>query len=699
MVAFGETTDKTYVSRDAGASWTLNTTTFGDECMAISGSGRYAIIGRDLESARVSRDYLNTIELINDNIYMNDSRTAGISYEGNVMATIVKNSTGYQGGIRVNYSYGYGDWQAFSPGTLTNFVCVSGDGNYIFYGITGGFCYKLSPILNKTTDSLTITGQITSQNSIDYFDPLKATNDLSVSQSLGVLSRSLFFGSSKLTPSIDTSLISVGQTFVNVKSSVLNWYKCAISSDGRYGIASCMIAGNAYISSDFCRTWGEVKPKGSDSEYYGVGISADGRIMSIINATTGCYISRDFGSTWALLISASGLLNTYVSSDGKYITASSAVLSPYLYVSNDYGRTFTSYTTPAYSGVACLSSDGKFCLLAIPTSSTTASIYLASSGVPYIFTEIVPTSGAITGLSSLTIYDCSCAMSSDGKYMYCAFGGGGIWYSSNYGQSFTKSGASSDTYDDITCDASGQFCYACCTLSHNVYFSQDYGITWTAVKTYGNNVIGIRSSADGTYVLLTIDSVGIDLIINQPKIFYGAQQIDGTLSLATTSNQLKVGSGNNILTINSTQTANFTATIPSIGANLDFVMNTTNQTISDFKTFDTRIASSKTSNQLVLGNTSANYLTITSSAPSSAIFYTIPDVANDTFAMLNTTTSLTASSLGCANSSLSIVFSLPANAPTTVSANQMIVYSNGSSGLVFKWNRGGTTYTSTLAGS
>lgn len=142
---------------------------------------------------------------------------------------------------------------------------------------------------------------------------------------------------------------------------------------------------------------------------------------------------------------------------------------------------------------------------------------------------------------------------------------------------------------------------------NNVYFDND-----------GANDYVFRNNS-GASTLARMSSTGI-----------AAQK----LSLTSATNQIVLGPGPLLMTINSAPLsgASRTYTIPDVGANSEFVMTNNSQLISGVKTFTDRIVGSQdlalgdTSDQILLGT--GNVVTI-SASPSSSYRLTIPDTTTN----------------------------------------------------------------------
>jgi len=134
-----------------------------------------------------------------------------------------------------------------------------------------------------------------------------------------------------------------GVTFVN-SLRYFN-FRPAISWDGQYVLVTGQAAGQTAegvsFSNDYGATWIDTL---LGACYNGGAVSGEtGQYMVIGIYQVGIYVSNDWGDSWILKVSNGGhFMIPAISSDGKYI-AICLDSSRYVYLSNDYGATFTSY--------------------------------------------------------------------------------------------------------------------------------------------------------------------------------------------------------------------------------------------------------------------------------------------------------------------------------------------------------------------
>jgi len=125
-------------------------------------------------------------------------------------------------------------------------------------------------------------------------------------------------------------------------------------------------------------------------------------------------------------------------------------------------------------------------------------------------------------------------MSASGQYAgACCVTSNYIYYSSNYGQTWTTSTSSiQGAYGGIACSASGKFQAAAIT-SAGIYYSTNYGVTWTLsnVSSSGSSGNGAMS-ASGQYVIFPSSSSGIYLSTNYGQTYTLITATIGSLALS-----------------------------------------------------------------------------------------------------------------------------------------------------------------------
>ena len=101
-----------------------------------------------------------------------------------------------------------------------------------------------------------------------------------------------------------------------------------------------------------------------------------------------------------------------------------------------------------------------------------------------------------------------CAISDSGKYMYVACNNvGRLYYSSNYGTSFTSVTIGSNI-SSISCSALGNYVYASDTTNGGIYYSVNYGVAWSNIITVAFNLSNVKVNILGTIAYFTSTSTG-----------------------------------------------------------------------------------------------------------------------------------------------------------------------------------------------
>jgi hypothetical protein len=211
-----------------------------------------------------------------------------------------------------------------------------------------------------------------------------------------------------------------GVTWVASSSPVKTWRSVAMSSTGRYQIASDTAV---YISSDYGINWNIITAT-NYSNPTTVSISLTGKYQSAAVNNVGILTSSDYGATWNLKTNITSN-NTWfaiaMSSSGQHQTATkitSASNTDVLYVSNDYGKTWVNKMS-LVGVVLCvaISGTGKYQLIA---NQITGAIYVS---IDYGNTWAINAPGTGAFIQRFG----SIAISKDGKYITLAAYQGNIF--------------------------------------------------------------------------------------------------------------------------------------------------------------------------------------------------------------------------------------------------------------------------------
>ena len=246
---------------------------------------------------------------------------------------------------------------------------------------------------------------------------------------------------------------------------------------------------NVLNLSGFSQSFSLVNSPGTFN--YTSAVSATGQYQ-LVGTTTYLYVSSDFGNTWTQVATAKDWTGVAVSGNGNFMYATDATASTgNLYRSTDYGLTWV--VVPSSPGA------GSWVFVAISASGQ----YVLSCGPSYYF--ISSNYGA--SFSQVENYPCQghVTMSATGQYMMLR-GSSTNLLSSNYGATWTAISPASDGYA-MAISGTGQYQMAVDTPTVTLYISSDYGATFTA-SLVGANFWSCAIDYTGQYQV--ISQVGIN---------------------------------------------------------------------------------------------------------------------------------------------------------------------------------------------
>jgi hypothetical protein len=287
------------------------------------------------------------------------------------------------------------------------------------------------------------------------------------------------------------------------------------------------------VASAFAHTWQQATTLTSAGS---TAMSADGRIICVVNSASQSVISTNSGATWAVATNSpphgTAYLGTVaISADGGKIFAALMDSTTWMFVSTDQGATwaktgFPSTNLPSLYAVAC-SADGTKVITALPYNS----IFYSTNGGINCYTSSIPNVAA------------SLASSADGSRMIAGVldpsaDDGGVYFSGDFGATWTLTSAPRWNIGSVCTSSDGKWIGA---LGIATYISSDSGVTWRTNQFTGRT---IACSANGTNWIIASDHIytSTDGGITWQTNLSSAQWLGGTVS-ADGDEMVAVGSG------------------------------------------------------------------------------------------------------------------------------------------------------------
>ena len=338
-------------------------------------------------------------------------------------------------------------------------------------------------------------GHITSIQSATDSSVNTFINEVNFNISSGELSLSLNDDSSTITTNLDGRYAQANQ--ILNKTSDVNFNTVSLGDTEQIFVDKDPFIGRRKISQNnlFLSNIGDIFNSdfnaGTGISLSSIATSADGkyRLASISNNTTNAYISNDYGKNWSTkAISPAGQTwkSCAMSSDGKYQYILANLVDS-ISKSDDYGNTFTNGAL-GVSDVAnfiCTDSSGKYVLYGTSTSEPNPpeiipKLYLSTDyGESYSIVYQLAEAGGFTHGK----------MSSDGKYITVTlFGSAGatIIRSDDRGQNWypVPGVTSTGAWRGVAMSSNGQYqtladCTNAGTNNGYIYVSNDWGVTYT----------------------------------------------------------------------------------------------------------------------------------------------------------------------------------------------------------------------------
>ena len=294
---------------------------------------------------------------------------------------------------------------------------------------------------------------------------------------------------------VSTNLVI--QKVTVIPGSVTTGVGIALSPDGNKLLA-------ANNSSLVCSTWNGT----SWSKYSTTGPSGNAEGMCFLGG------GQTGNPTNFLLASGSGTAGTLTTAYSMYLyqwdNSANALSNPQIIV-NNFGSVENTGLTPG-------GAKGNVVYYLQNTAGSGSSCYVST-----LTLNVTPLVGGFDvlnpalGVSNITFSTfntqyCNVCCSTNGNYVYIIQTNGSgkfnLYSSSNGGLTFTL--ASSTTafwYSQVVCDATGQYVWYTGNNGAPVFYSNNYGVTFTSITTNIAYSAGIAVSRDGTRVMITGQNV------------------------------------------------------------------------------------------------------------------------------------------------------------------------------------------------
>jgi len=406
---------------------------------------------------------------------------------------------------------------------------------------------------NQPSILLSSFGQSWAQ--LDGFSMMSTENIFTSATGQYILINSGNFGAGQLSLSRDYASTFTYFTPSNVYQ---NWSDYVCSANGQYQTAiidggftittpyasvisdNSLNSGNVYISNDFGATFRpSVVRANTPMAWTSVSVSANGQYQTgIVNGSVlnngGIYISSNYGVTWTQIVpvgtnTLTNWVEISISATGQFQTA--LINGGFIYRSTDFGITWnpvTSIGTNNWSFV-CVSATGQY--------QTT----VVNGGSLYNSTNYGATWSANTNAGSKTWL--SCSMVANAQYQLAVEGlvlsggiatsGGQIWYSNNYGVTWSSGGATQSPFTGITSSSNGQFSYLVSSAGGifvNALGSPSTVPVVSASQTVNGTLsVGSNSTMSGTLTVAGASTLNSTLTVT------GASNMNSTLTVAGAS--------------------------------------------------------------------------------------------------------------------------------------------------------------------
>lgn len=249
----------------------------------------------------------------------------------------------------------------------------------------------------------------------------------------------------------------------------------ASSSTGQYLVYTNEIesnyCGKVMTSNDFGASWSKSDFPRGKVDLRDVTMSGSGQFITAVSYSNGngqneVFLSVDFGKTFVEVVGTDAIYLQIVESSKTGQKIFIAQSSGGVIMSNDFGKSFVPLSSTNGVGSMWYSlSCSESCDYIVAGKGK--SLWITSdSGKTWNTTDIAATATAISNC---------------GQYQFALHNLQPIYYSHNFGTSWTASNSPRLDWVAVTADASGQY-LAAGPSSGPIWLSSDFGVTWVASK-------------------------------------------------------------------------------------------------------------------------------------------------------------------------------------------------------------------------
>ena len=354
--------------------------------------------------------------------------------------------------------------------------------------------------------------------------------------------------------------------FTRIKSSASGQYQLATS--GPTGNTN----GQLYVSSDYGRTW---MPRRGLGTWLGGAVSATGGVMTTFStptaATATILRSTDYGTTFTDIPGTTLTGTTYwraIAATNSAAVQTALAYGGAIYRSADYGSTWSN-TGITIDGNASANTVTPRNWQDIAVSAETGAIqvtcvsggYLyvsADTGANWASSSTVSIDGVATqttnrvwqavAVSANGQYGLACVNSTSASgFLYRSTDSGASWSSSNIIIDGAGSQATNRPWQDVGMSANGKYQVACVGTSGSIFYSKNYGASWTSLTAAGSRSwSSVALSENGSTISATTnDATGGVWVYSMPDDqYYRATAVANSGSTTTPATVRAITYGN-----------------------------------------------------------------------------------------------------------------------------------------------------------